>query len=128
MGIPGASGRPHAGDRGETGVLGGAPSTAAAEYRLLHRDGRVVWVRDDALLLDDEDGAQRWHGVMSDITAQGGRARAPRGAAGGVRAGLSLLAPCPAAEITRMLAQGPGMAGDQARETPAGFPGVSDQG
>lgn len=49
-------------------ILGGVPSLGASEYRLLHRDGRVVWVRDDALLLADEDGAMRWHGVMSDIT------------------------------------------------------------
>ncbi len=53
----------------ENQVVKGAPSAGAVEYRLLHRDGHVVWVRDDALLLDDEDGATRWHGVMSDITA-----------------------------------------------------------
>jgi diguanylate cyclase (GGDEF)-like protein/PAS domain S-box-containing protein len=40
----------------------------AAEYRLLHRDGREVWVRDDARLLHGVDGTRRWHGVMSDIT------------------------------------------------------------
>jgi len=38
------------------------------EYRLLHRDGHVVWVRDDALLVRGEDGELRWHGVLSDIT------------------------------------------------------------
>src|ERR1700746_2710493 len=28
----------------------------ASEYRLLHRDGHVVWVRDDALLVVSDDG------------------------------------------------------------------------
>lgn len=40
----------------------------AVEYRLLHRDGHVVWVRDDALLLAGADGGRRWHGVLCDIT------------------------------------------------------------
>jgi diguanylate cyclase (GGDEF)-like protein/PAS domain S-box-containing protein len=43
-------------------------SSGAARYRLLHRHGHVVWVRDDALLLIDGNGERRWHGVMSDIT------------------------------------------------------------
>jgi diguanylate cyclase (GGDEF)-like protein/PAS domain S-box-containing protein len=43
------------------------PGTAD-EYRMLHRDGRVVWVRDEAVLLTDEQGRTRWHGVMLDIT------------------------------------------------------------
>jgi diguanylate cyclase (GGDEF)-like protein/PAS domain S-box-containing protein len=54
----------------ENRIVDGEPSTGAAEYRLLHRDGHVVWVRDDALLVLDESGAQCWHGVMSDITEQ----------------------------------------------------------
>ncbi len=54
----------------ESRILEGTPSTGAAEYRLLHRDGSVVWVRDDALLVEDEDGETRWHGVMSDVTEQ----------------------------------------------------------
>ncbi len=45
---------------------GHAPS--ASEYRLLHRDGHVVWIRDDALPIRDHDGRMRWHGVLSDIT------------------------------------------------------------
>jgi diguanylate cyclase (GGDEF)-like protein/PAS domain S-box-containing protein len=40
------------------------------EYRLRHRDGHAVWVRDDALLREGQDGVLRWHGVMSDITDQ----------------------------------------------------------
>ncbi len=46
----------------------GAPQADASEYRLLHRDGRVVWIRDDAQLVRDQAGALRWHGVLSDIT------------------------------------------------------------
>ncbi|MGH2930921.1 MAG: PAS domain-containing protein, partial [Solirubrobacteraceae bacterium] len=38
------------------------------EYRLLHRDGHPVWVRDDAALRAGVDGIVRWHGVISDIT------------------------------------------------------------
>ncbi len=38
------------------------------EYRLRHRNGRTVWVRDDAALLPDAQGNIRWHGVMLDIT------------------------------------------------------------
>jgi diguanylate cyclase (GGDEF)-like protein/PAS domain S-box-containing protein len=41
---------------------------APEEYRMLHRDGRTVWVRDHAALLADELGHLRWHGVLSDIT------------------------------------------------------------
>jgi diguanylate cyclase (GGDEF)-like protein/PAS domain S-box-containing protein len=52
----------------ERDVLNGCVPTGAAEYRMLHRDGHVVWLRDDALLVEAEDGTKRWHGVMSDIT------------------------------------------------------------
>jgi diguanylate cyclase (GGDEF)-like protein/PAS domain S-box-containing protein len=56
----------------EDRVIRGQASLGAHEYRLRHRDGHDVWVRDDALLLLDEDGVQRWHGVMSDISEQKG--------------------------------------------------------
>jgi diguanylate cyclase (GGDEF)-like protein/PAS domain S-box-containing protein len=40
-----------------------------AEYRLIARNGRLVWVRDEAALVLDEDGKpQFWQGVMVDIT------------------------------------------------------------
>ncbi|HEX9236162.1 MAG TPA: sensor domain-containing diguanylate cyclase, partial [Actinomycetota bacterium] len=40
-----------------------------AEYRMRARDGRVVWVRDEAVLLSDPTGAPvHWQGVLSDIT------------------------------------------------------------
>jgi PAS domain S-box-containing protein len=42
-----------------------------AEYRFLARDGRVVWLRDEAALVRDEDGRPLyWRGVMQDITEQ----------------------------------------------------------
>jgi diguanylate cyclase (GGDEF)-like protein/PAS domain S-box-containing protein len=53
---------------GESQAVEGSPSVAAAEYRMLARDGRVVWIRDDALLVEVADGQVHWHGVMSDIT------------------------------------------------------------
>ena len=41
------------------------------EYRLIASDGRVVWVRDQAVLLRDHDGRPlTWQGVMVDISAQ----------------------------------------------------------
>jgi PAS domain S-box-containing protein len=39
------------------------------EYRTLHRDGRVMWVRDECVLIHDDDGTPRyWQGVIVDIT------------------------------------------------------------
>jgi PAS domain S-box-containing protein len=39
------------------------------EYRMIARDGRVVWVRDAAVVLFDQDGRPRyWQGVLLDIT------------------------------------------------------------
>jgi diguanylate cyclase (GGDEF)-like protein/PAS domain S-box-containing protein len=40
-----------------------------AEYRFVARDGRVVWVRDEATLVYDEAGLPAfWQGVIFDIT------------------------------------------------------------
>jgi len=39
------------------------------EYRVVTGDGRVVWVRDEAVLLREEDGtATSWQGVVIDVT------------------------------------------------------------
>ncbi|GBC87526.1 Sensor histidine kinase TmoS [bacterium HR12] len=39
------------------------------EYRMIARDGRVVWVNDRAVLVRDEEGRPRyWQGVWVDIT------------------------------------------------------------
>ena len=41
------------------------------DYRYIARDGRIVWVRDEAVLVKDETGKPGlWQGVMLDITAQ----------------------------------------------------------
>ncbi len=43
----------------------------AAEYRILARDGRVVWFSDHAVVVRDETGQPRhFHGVMFDITGR----------------------------------------------------------
>jgi len=40
------------------------------EYRIRTRDGRILWIHDQAMLLRDESGnPQLIHGVMQDITA-----------------------------------------------------------
>ncbi len=39
------------------------------DYRTLHRDGRVVWIHNEALLIRDGDGSPLfWQGVVFDIT------------------------------------------------------------
>jgi diguanylate cyclase (GGDEF)-like protein/PAS domain S-box-containing protein len=40
------------------------------DYRMLHKNGHVVWIRDNSLLVRDADGELMWHGVMLDITDQ----------------------------------------------------------
>ncbi|MDQ3302229.1 MAG: PAS domain S-box protein, partial [Actinomycetota bacterium] len=41
------------------------------EYRVICRDERVVWIRDEAFLVRDEDGAPLyWQGIQMDITAR----------------------------------------------------------
>ncbi|MDP9411092.1 MAG: PAS domain S-box protein [Actinomycetota bacterium] len=43
----------------------------SAEYRVIARDGRTVYIRDDARLVRDASGQPRfWQGVMYDITDQ----------------------------------------------------------
>ena len=37
------------------------------DYRMISRDGRVVWVHDEAVLTTI-NGVQYWHGIMHDIT------------------------------------------------------------
>jgi PAS domain S-box-containing protein len=41
------------------------------EYRMISRDGRVVWIRDEAVLVrGSRDQPLCWQGVMMDITLQ----------------------------------------------------------
>jgi diguanylate cyclase (GGDEF)-like protein/PAS domain S-box-containing protein len=48
-------------------VATGEPFTV--EYRMVHRDGHDLWIRDEALLVRDEAGGPSfWQGVMLDIT------------------------------------------------------------
>jgi len=44
--------------------------TYLATYRLRHRNGTTVWVRDDSMMLWDHDGRATFHGVLVDVTAQ----------------------------------------------------------
>lgn len=42
-----------------------------AEFRMIARDGRVVWVRDEAVIVRGSTGQPLcWQGVMLDVTAQ----------------------------------------------------------
>ena len=39
------------------------------EYRVVHRDGRIKWVRNEAVVVEDEvSGTRYWQGFMLDIT------------------------------------------------------------
>jgi diguanylate cyclase (GGDEF)-like protein/PAS domain S-box-containing protein len=41
----------------------------ATEYRVLHRDGRTKWVRNESVMVNDEmSGTRYWQGFMLDIT------------------------------------------------------------
>ncbi|MDQ4126432.1 MAG: PAS domain S-box protein, partial [Actinomycetota bacterium] len=41
----------------------------ATEYRVVRRDGRVVWVRNESVVVEDEaSGSRYWQGFMVDIT------------------------------------------------------------
>jgi PAS domain S-box-containing protein len=51
------------------------------EYRLLHRDGHVVWVRDEGRMLRNEAGRPMyWQGLLIDITERITAEHAVRGA------------------------------------------------
>jgi diguanylate cyclase (GGDEF)-like protein/PAS domain S-box-containing protein len=54
----------------ESQVAVGETTAPVDEYRMLHRDGHVVWIRDDGSLHRDSAGRLRWYGVISDITDQ----------------------------------------------------------
>jgi PAS domain S-box-containing protein len=63
----------HPGDRKRVlKELGEAHSTGkpfSSEYRLVGPDGRVVWVRDDAVIIKDNDGKPLFlQGVLHDLT------------------------------------------------------------
>lgn len=47
----------------------GPGEVSSTEYRVLHCDGRMVWVRNESVLIEDEaSGSRYWQGFMIDIT------------------------------------------------------------
>ncbi len=53
----------------EVETLRGERHSFDDEYRMIARDGRIVWVRDQATLLNDSEGrALLWQGLMVDIS------------------------------------------------------------
>jgi PAS domain S-box-containing protein len=57
-------------ERSEVELARGGHVTLVSEYRMLHRDGHVVWVRDEARLAEPADEPPYWRGVLIDITAE----------------------------------------------------------
>jgi len=52
-------------------ILSGRDDTTYSQtYRLLHRTGATVWVRDDAMALWDQEGRVTWHGVLVDVSRE----------------------------------------------------------
>lgn len=45
-------------------------ATCVSEYRMLHADGHLVWVRDEARLVDSAEGEPFWRGILVDITVE----------------------------------------------------------
>jgi PAS domain S-box-containing protein len=53
----------------QAGAANDSGQPFSAEYRYVARDGRVVWVHDEASLVLNEDGTRQcWQGLMVDIT------------------------------------------------------------
>jgi len=46
----------------------GTRNPPPVDYRMITRDGRTVWILDEAVLEPDGDGTPVWHGVLYDIT------------------------------------------------------------
>jgi PAS domain S-box-containing protein len=54
--------------RAEDDQTGEPGEVFATEYRVLHRDGRTVWVRNESVLIEEEgSGSRYWQGFMVDI-------------------------------------------------------------
>jgi diguanylate cyclase (GGDEF)-like protein/PAS domain S-box-containing protein len=63
----------HPDDRGHTLAMEtedylGDRNSNPIEYRMCRRDGSVVWVIDEAVLENDDNGVPVWHGVLYDIS------------------------------------------------------------
>ncbi len=52
----------------ETRTAGDEGAVPPIDYRMITREGRVVWILDEAVLEPDGAGTQVWHGVLYDIT------------------------------------------------------------
>ena len=48
--------------------LAGTSTSFETEYRMVTRDGRIVWVRDEAVLRRDAEGRPRYDGLLIDVT------------------------------------------------------------
>jgi diguanylate cyclase (GGDEF)-like protein/PAS domain S-box-containing protein len=48
----------------------GRRDTVPIEYRMCTREGKVIWIQDEAVLEADEDGVPVWHGVLYDISTR----------------------------------------------------------
>lgn len=46
------------------------PASYFIDYRMFHKDGHVVWIRDSSVIVPGADGTPLWHGVFMDITDQ----------------------------------------------------------
>jgi diguanylate cyclase (GGDEF)-like protein/PAS domain S-box-containing protein len=46
----------------------GSRDTNPLEYRIITRDGRTIWMLDEAVLEADADGIPVWHGVLYDVS------------------------------------------------------------
>jgi diguanylate cyclase (GGDEF)-like protein/PAS domain S-box-containing protein len=57
-------------EKDRAGRRGASGQTQSMTYRLRHRLGSVVWVRDDAIVLLDETGRMTQHGVLVDVTRE----------------------------------------------------------
>ena len=61
----------HPDDTARDPRLGSDDAPRDSVYRLIAKDGRVVWIHDQARLISDEQGAPKnWQGVLIDVTAQ----------------------------------------------------------
>jgi diguanylate cyclase (GGDEF)-like protein/PAS domain S-box-containing protein len=49
-------------------AAGAGCNTPPIDYRMITREGAVVWILDEAVLEPDGEGTQVWHGVLYDIT------------------------------------------------------------
>jgi len=54
--------------RSEDERAGESGEVFTTEYRVVHRDGRTVWVHNESVMLEEEGGRRYWQGFMVDIT------------------------------------------------------------